>query len=100
MTAIGTMPAPPFPEQAQSKPGLDARMDPRPLNQARALRGSDKLLDQVAVIAVLFAREGANVAITHLPAEDEDAGNVKALVEQEGRRCLTISGDVKDSSFC
>jgi NAD(P)-dependent dehydrogenase (short-subunit alcohol dehydrogenase family) len=111
MTAIGTMPAPPFPEQAQSKPGLDARMDPRPRNQALGLRGSDKLLDQVAVItggdsgigaaiAVLFAREGANVAITHLPAEDEDAGNVKAMVEKEGRHCLTISGDVKDSSFC
>jgi NAD(P)-dependent dehydrogenase (short-subunit alcohol dehydrogenase family) len=111
VSTIGTMPAPPFPEQSQSKPGLDARMDPRPRNQARALRGSDKLVDQVALItggdsgigaaiAVLFAREGANVAITHLPAEDEDAGNVKSLVEKEGRQCLTISGDVKDSSFC
>jgi NAD(P)-dependent dehydrogenase (short-subunit alcohol dehydrogenase family) len=111
VSTIGTMPAPPFPEQAQSKPGLDARMDPRPRNQALALRGSDKLVDDVALItggdsgigaaiAVLFAREGANVAITHLPAEDEDAGNVKAMVEKEGRQCLTISGDVKDSSFC
>jgi NAD(P)-dependent dehydrogenase (short-subunit alcohol dehydrogenase family) len=111
VTTIGTMPAPPFPEQSQSRPGLDARMDPRPRNQALALRGSDKLVDEVALItggdsgigaaiAVLFAREGANVAITHLPAEDEDAANVKAMVEKEGRQCLTISGDVKDSSFC
>ena len=111
MSTIGTMPAPPFPEQSQSKPGLDARMDPRPLNQARALRGSDKLVDQVALItggdsgigaavAVLFAREGADVAITHLPEEEEDAAAVKAAVEKEGRRFMQIAGDVKDSSFC
>jgi NAD(P)-dependent dehydrogenase (short-subunit alcohol dehydrogenase family) len=111
MSTIGTMPAPPFPEQSQSKPGLDARMDPRPFNQARALRGSDKLVNQVALItggdsgigaavAVLFAREGADVAIIHLPDENEDAEAVKALVEKEGRRFLQIAGDVKDSSFC
>jgi NAD(P)-dependent dehydrogenase (short-subunit alcohol dehydrogenase family) len=110
-STIGTMPAPPFPEQSQPKPGLDAKMDPRPRNQAHALRGSDKLVDQVALItggdsgigaavAVLFAREGADVAIIHLPAEEEDAGAVKALVEKEGRRFLQIAGDVSDSSFC
>jgi NAD(P)-dependent dehydrogenase (short-subunit alcohol dehydrogenase family) len=49
---------------------------------------------------VLFAREGADVAIVHLPAEEEDANNVKALVEKEGRRCLQLTGDVRASSFC
>jgi NAD(P)-dependent dehydrogenase (short-subunit alcohol dehydrogenase family) len=104
-------PKPPFPEQAQEKPGLDARMQPQPRKEAPELRGSGKLQDQVALItggdsgigaavAVLFAREGADVAIVHLPAEAEDANNVKALVEQEGRRCLALTGDVRASSFC
>jgi NAD(P)-dependent dehydrogenase (short-subunit alcohol dehydrogenase family) len=108
---IGAEPAPPFPEQSQSRPGLDARMDPRPHNQSPRQRGSDKLVDQVALItggdsgigaaiAILFAREGADVAIVHLPVEQEDADAVKAQVEREGRRCLLIAGDVKDSSFC
>jgi NAD(P)-dependent dehydrogenase (short-subunit alcohol dehydrogenase family) len=86
-------------------------MDPHPRNQAPALAGSGKLTDQVALItggdsgigaavAVLYAREGADVAIVCLPEEVEDAGNVKELVEREGRDCLVITGDIKDSSFC
>jgi hypothetical protein len=97
MGSTPAKPTPPFPEQAQPRPGLDARMRPRPQNESPGLRGSGKLLDQVALItggdsgigaavAVLFAREGADVAIVHLPAEEEDANNVKALVEKEGRR--------------
>jgi NAD(P)-dependent dehydrogenase (short-subunit alcohol dehydrogenase family) len=104
-------PAPPFPEQSQARPGLDTRMDPRPRNQAPALRGSGKLTGRTALItgadsgigaavAVLFAREGADVAIVCLPAEQEDASNVTAQVQQEGRRCLVLYGDVKDSNFC
>ncbi|MFB6398455.1 SDR family oxidoreductase [Polymorphospora lycopeni] len=111
MSRVVEQPAPPFRGQSQSRPGLDARMDPRPRNQANALPGSGKLNDCTALItggdsgigaavAVLFAREGADVAIVCLPAEQEDADHVRALVQQEGRRCLVFTGDVKDSSFC
>lgn len=103
---------PPFPEQSQQKPGLDSRMDPRPRNQASALHGTGKLDGQVAMItggdsgigaavSILFAREGADIAIFHLPGEeDEDAAAVKARVEDEGHRCLVLPGDVRDSSAC
>jgi NAD(P)-dependent dehydrogenase (short-subunit alcohol dehydrogenase family) len=111
MNGIGDQPTPPFPGQSQSKPGLDARMDPRPHNRADALRGSGKLADRTALItggdsgigaavAILFAREGADVAIACLPQEQEDADNVRAQVEREGHRCLVLTGDVKDSGFC
>jgi NAD(P)-dependent dehydrogenase (short-subunit alcohol dehydrogenase family) len=53
-----------------------------------------------AAVAVLFAREGADVAVVHLPAEEEDATNVKALVENDGRRCLLLTGNVAVSAFC
>jgi NAD(P)-dependent dehydrogenase (short-subunit alcohol dehydrogenase family) len=111
MTETSEQPAPPFPEQSQPRPGLDARMDPPPRNQASSYAGSGKLTGRKALItggdsgigaavAVLFAREGADVAIIHLPEEQEDADNVKHLVEAEGRRCVHLPGDVKDSDFC
>jgi NAD(P)-dependent dehydrogenase (short-subunit alcohol dehydrogenase family) len=111
MTDAREQPTPPFPEQSQSRPGLDARMEPRPRNQAPAYTGSGKLTDRKALItggdsgigaavAILYAREGANVALVYLPEEQEDADNVKELVEKEGRRCLQLPGDVKDSGFC
>jgi NAD(P)-dependent dehydrogenase (short-subunit alcohol dehydrogenase family) len=73
-------------------------------------RGSDKLRDMVALVtggdsgigravAVLFAREGADVAIAYLD-EDEDAAETKRAVEKEGRRCILLSGDVADPAFC
>ena len=103
-------PEPPFPKQHQPKPGEEARLDPAPMYDAPYYRGSGKLQDKVAIVtggdsgigrsvAVLFAREGADVAIVYL-AEHEDARVTKASVEKEGRRCHLISGDVRDRSFC
>ena len=98
------------PQHQDQQPGRQAPMNPQPKIARREYKGSDKLKDQVALItggdsgigqstAVLFAREGADVAIVYL-AEDEDARKTKQLVEGEGRRCLTIRGDVGDESFC
>jgi NAD(P)-dependent dehydrogenase (short-subunit alcohol dehydrogenase family) len=98
------------PQHQDQQPGRQAPMNPQPKIARRDYKGSDKLTDKVALItggdsgigqstALLFAREGADVAIVYL-AEDEDAQKTKQLVEGEGRRCLTIRGDVGDESFC
>jgi NAD(P)-dependent dehydrogenase (short-subunit alcohol dehydrogenase family) len=103
-------PEPPFPKQHQSKPGIEARLDPAPMYDAPFYRGSGKLDGAAAIVtggdsgigrsvAVLFAREGADVAIIYL-SEDDDAKETRTAVEAEGRRCLLISGDVSDEAFC
>jgi NAD(P)-dependent dehydrogenase (short-subunit alcohol dehydrogenase family) len=92
------------------KPGLEADMDLKPRFDAPHYKGSDKLLDRAAIItggdsgigravAVLYAREGADVAIVYLD-EHPDAEETKRCVEAEGRRCVLIPGDVKDEAFC
>ena len=99
-----------FPTQHLRKPGLEAELKPQPMSEAPDYRGSDKLLDMVALItggdsgigravAILYAREGADVAIIYLD-EHVDAEETKRLVEREGRRCITIAGDVADFRFC
>ena len=99
-----------FPAQHLKKPGLEADLKVAPMFQAPSYHGSDKLKDMVAIItggdsgigraiAVLYAREGADVAIIYLN-EHEDAEATKAAVEKEGRECLLIAGDVGDSAFC
>lgn len=103
-------PVPPFPEQHHPKPGDERVLDPAPLYEAPHYRGSGKLEGMAALItggdsgigravAVLFAREGADVAIVHL-AEPADAEITRSAVEEEGRRCLVIAGDVSKRRFC
>ena len=102
-------PAPPFPEQHQTKPGVEARLNPQPMYDAPFYRGSGKLEGKAALItggdsgigravAVLFAREGCDVVIAHLE-EHEDAEATRRAVEAEGRKCVTLSGDVADPAF-
>ena len=99
-----------FPPQHLEKSGAEAELELAPMYQAPGYEGSHKLQDMVALItggdsgigravAVLFAREGADVAICYLE-ESDDARTTKAAVELEGRRCIMIQGDVSDPQFC
>jgi len=104
-------PRSPLPAQHQPRPGREARMKPRPQYSAPQYRGAGKLHDRVALVtggdsgigravAVLYAREGAHVAIVHLPEEAADSAETRRAVEAEGRRCITIAGDVGSPRFC
>lgn len=99
------------PAQHQERhPGHEHEMKPRPQQKRPEYRGSEKLADRAAIItggdsgigravAILFAREGADIAVAYLD-EHEDAEETKRLVEEEGRRCLLISGDLGQKSVC
>ena len=102
-------PAPPFPKQHQKKPGDEYRLDPAPMYDAPFWKGSGKLEGFAALItgadsgigravAVLFAREGADIVICHLD-EDRDAEETRKAVEAEGRRAIILAGDVADPAF-
>ena len=104
-------PRPPFPAQHQRRPGLESKVQPRPEYQAPQYKGSEKLKDKAALItggdsgigravAVLYAREGANVAIVYLPEEQSDAEETRRAIVKEGRRALLLPGDVTDPDFC
>jgi len=103
-------PTPPQPEQQLEKPGHEKDLELQPKYKAPGYLGSEKLEGKVAIItggdsgigrsvAILFAREGADVAIVYLN-EHDDAEKTKEEVENEGQKALLISGDVSDSEFC
>ncbi len=100
-----------MPAQHVAKPGLESELALRPRYEAPHYRGSSKLNNRAALItggdsgigravAVLFAREGADVGLVYLREEQEDAEETRAAVEREGRRALLIPGDVRDPRFC
>lgn len=100
----------PLPKQHIAKPGKETELEIAPMFDAPHYKGSGKLEGKVALVtgadsgigravAVLFAREGADVAVAYLN-EHEDAKDTKTAVEKEGRRCIVLSGDVADPAFC
>ena len=110
-TVADREPKPPFPKQHQRAPGLESKLDPRPRFEAEAYRPAGKLADKVALItggdsgigravALIYAREGADVAIAYLPEEQSDADETRSAVEREGRRALLLPGDLTDPKFC
>jgi NAD(P)-dependent dehydrogenase (short-subunit alcohol dehydrogenase family) len=102
---------PPFQRQQQEWPGLASKMTPRPDHGEASYRGSGRLLGRRALItggdsgigravAIAFAREGADVAINYLPAEEPDAREVVELIRQAGRKAVALPGDIRDETFC
>ena len=108
---VDRYPKPPFKKQSQPWPGLAGKMEPPPDHGENSYKGSGRLAGRKALItggdsgmgraaAIAYAREGADVAINYLPAEEPDAQEVIALIKKEGRTCLAIPGDLKDEVFC
>lgn len=105
-------PKPPFPgDQAQPKPGLSSKMDPAPDHGETSYVGKGLLTGKVALItggdsgigravAIAYAREGADVAISYLPVEQEDAAETERWITQAGRRALLLPGDIQDETHC
>ena len=103
-------PTPPFPEQEQEPPGTEGAMKPLADHGQDTYVGHDRLKDKVALItggdsgigravAIAYAREGADVLCSYL-SEEEDAAETKRLVEEAGRRCITVAGDIGDRDHC
>jgi NAD(P)-dependent dehydrogenase (short-subunit alcohol dehydrogenase family) len=103
-------PKPPYPAQKQSMPGSTGKMDPRPDHGEESYLGSGRLKGMKAVItggdsgigravAIAYAREGADILIAYL-SEDDDANEVKELIEKEGRKAVLISGDLQEPEHC
>ncbi|MBB4381676.1 NAD(P)-dependent dehydrogenase, short-chain alcohol dehydrogenase family [Bradyrhizobium sp. Rc3b] len=108
---VGRFPKPPFKKQSQPWPGLAGKMEPRPDHGETSYKGSGRLAGRKALItggdsgmgraaAIAYAREGADVAINYLAAEEPDAQEVIALIKKEGRTGLAIPGDLQEEAFC
>src|ERR1700716_2398749 len=104
-------PKPPYKKQSQPWPGLASKMDPRPDHGERSYRGSARMAGRKALItggdsgmgratAIAYAREGADVAINYLPAEEPDAKEVIELIKAEGRTGVAIPGDLREEKSC
>jgi NAD(P)-dependent dehydrogenase (short-subunit alcohol dehydrogenase family) len=104
-------PAPPFPRQEQSSPGLVAKMKPTPDHGEESYAGFGRLLGRKALItggdsgigraaAIAFAREGADVAINFLPDEIDDASEVVSYIEQAGTKAVALPGDISEEQTC
>ena len=99
------------PEQEQPEPGLDSELDPRADLGEESYRGTGRLLGRKALVtgedsgigaavAIAFAREGADVALSYLPSEQSDAERIASIVRDAGRTAVLLPGDVRDAAFC
>src|SRR5437763_12856975 len=107
---MNDLPTPPFKPQHQPMPGSSAAMAPQPDHGEKTYKGSGRLADKKAIVtggdsgigravALAFAREGADVLISYYN-EHEDAAESRRLVESTGRKCVLVSGDIKNPAHC
>ena len=111
MAQTHSEPKPPFPPQHIDPPGDESKMDPAPRYTAPSYRAAGKLRDRIALItggdsgigravALLYAREGADVAIVYLEEEENDARTTERAITEQGRKAVLLPGDVRDPAFC
>lgn len=108
---VDLYPAPPFPEQEQSLPGEAWKMDPKPDHGEASYVGKERLTGFRGIVtgadsgigraaAIALSREGADLVLSYLPSEQEDAEEVRDLLEGEGRKAVLVPGDISDEQYC